>query len=163
MAAVGHERAHLSGQDNFKNALARLCSDTLASFVLPRTLEAEWIKASEEAADDRACNGDRNIALDLASALIKVARIAPTGVRLPFADVMAFSEPLTLAHRVQRLTQFECNTRESPGRAKTFATRELVLVLITLLAAVSAFQLVMGSSALARAHWLIEIVVNKFQ
>jgi len=162
-AAIAHERAHLVAHDNFKNAVARLGSDTLAPLLVSGTLQTEWMQASEEAADDLACNRDKNIALDLASALIKVARIAPAGVRLPFSGGMAFSEPATVAHRVERLARSEWNARGNPGRAKILATRNVVLAALTVVAAVFALQLAMTSSGLARVHLFIEMVVSKLQ
>jgi len=69
--ALQHEMAHAHRRDNLKKLLFRFCA-----FPGMSRLEAAWCEAEEMAADDAAVAsvGD---ALDLASALIKLSRLAP--------------------------------------------------------------------------------------
>jgi hypothetical protein len=74
-AMIAHETAHIAARDNLTRFLF-LCAPVAA--INRRTfgeIEAEWIAASEEAADD-AARPDRARSLALASALTKVARMA---------------------------------------------------------------------------------------
>lgn len=96
-AMIAHEWAHASAGDNFKRFLIRTCPDV---FGTPRALDREWSAAAEETADARAAATDRGLALDLASALIRVARLAPvTGVDL----ASAFYRGGSIDARVRRL------------------------------------------------------------
>ena len=70
--ALKHEIAHVRRRDNLKKLLFRI-------FALPgmSALETAWSEAAEMSADDAAVSNTRE-ALDLASALIKLSRFAPT-------------------------------------------------------------------------------------
>jgi Zn-dependent protease with chaperone function len=76
-AALRHELAHAAGRDN----LVRLCltgaPGAFSVLSYGRTLEREWSRASESAADSHAAAGAPAAALLLASALVKVARLRP--------------------------------------------------------------------------------------
>jgi Zn-dependent protease with chaperone function len=65
-AAIRHELAHAQGRDNLKQLVVRFCN-----FPALSSLDQEWLRAAEAAADDRAAT-DESLAADLASALIKV-------------------------------------------------------------------------------------------
>jgi hypothetical protein len=72
-AMVAHECAHVSAGDNLRRLLIRACPDVLG---VPRALERAWSEAAEEAADARAARMDPAARLNLADALIHVARLA---------------------------------------------------------------------------------------
>lgn len=80
-AAVAHENSHLAARDNLKRGLLRACRDTLLIIPSGRSLDRSWAEAAEEAADESAAHRERGIALDLASALVKIARKVPSGAR----------------------------------------------------------------------------------
>lgn len=80
-AALAHEQGHLIARDNMKQGLLRACRDSLLIIPCGRSLDRDWAEASEEAADEWAANEGGNVALDLASALVKIARIVPEGAR----------------------------------------------------------------------------------
>lgn len=80
-AAVVHENGHLAARDNLKRGLLRACRDTLLIIPCGRLLDQAWSDASEEAADENAAQQGQVVALDLASALVKIARIIPLGAR----------------------------------------------------------------------------------
>ena len=83
-AAFGHELAHAASRDNLVRLCLAACPGALSVTSLGRRLEREWASAAEAAADRRAVEGDPAAAVELASALVKVARLAP-----PAAGVMA--------------------------------------------------------------------------
>jgi Zn-dependent protease with chaperone function len=69
--ALEHELAHLHSHDNLKKLIFRFCP-----FPGMSHLERAWSHAAELAADDAAVSSEAN-ATDLASALVKLSRIAP--------------------------------------------------------------------------------------
>ena len=103
-AVLKHELGHIAARDNLKNLAMKICGDIL---VLPigRSLERKWSEAAERAADHNAVeNGDRETALDLASALIKIARMVPVEPLPPMPAVSyAFSLDESLSIRIRRL------------------------------------------------------------
>ena len=80
-AAVAHENGHLTARDNLKRGLLQACRDALLIIPCGRLLDRSWSEASEEAADENAARQGKGVALDLASALVKIARIIPLGGR----------------------------------------------------------------------------------
>jgi Zn-dependent protease with chaperone function len=72
-AMIAHECAHVSARDNLKRLLIRACPDVLG---VPRALDRAWSEAAEEAADARAALVNTTVRLNLADALIHVARLA---------------------------------------------------------------------------------------
>jgi beta-lactamase regulating signal transducer with metallopeptidase domain len=96
MAMVRHECAHAGTHDNLKRLLMLV---TPALRVAP--LDRAWTQASEEAADAAVVAERPELALDLAQALIRVARLAPA----PQAPVLAsaFYRGGSIEARVRRL------------------------------------------------------------
>lgn len=80
-AAVAHENGHLAARDNLKRGLMQACRDALLIIPSGRLLDKAWSEASEEAADENAARAGKGVALDLASALVKIARRIPQGAR----------------------------------------------------------------------------------
>ena len=80
-AAVAHENSHLAARDNLKRGVLRACRDALLIIPSGRSLDRSWSEAAEEAADESAARRGRGLALDLASALVKIARNVPSGAR----------------------------------------------------------------------------------
>jgi beta-lactamase regulating signal transducer with metallopeptidase domain len=95
-AMVAHECAHVSARDNLKRLLIRACPDVFAPAA---DLDRAWRAAAEEAADARAA-ATPSLRLDLAQALIRVARLAA-----PAAPMLASAFYLggSIEHRVRRL------------------------------------------------------------
>jgi hypothetical protein len=95
-AMVAHECAHVSAYDNVKRLLMRACPDVLDA----APLERAWAAACEEAADARAAALHPSARLDLAQALVRVARLAaPSAPELASAFYLGGS----IEHRVRRL------------------------------------------------------------
>ena len=97
-AMVAHECAHVSARDNVKRLLMRACPDVFGT----PAVEREWAAAAEEAADARAAALHPSARLDLAQALIRVARLAaPTAPQLASAFYLGGS----IDTRVRRLVE----------------------------------------------------------
>jgi hypothetical protein len=97
-AMVRHECAHVTSRDNLKRFVIRACPDVLRR---NGALDRAWVSAAEEAADARAAGGDPASALQLAEALIRVARLAPRVSTLEVAS--AFYLGGSIESRVRRL------------------------------------------------------------
>lgn len=106
-AVLRHEAGHLAADDNLRALLVRACPDLLAWLPLGSHVRRAWTRAVEAAADDHATGRDPARALDLASALIKLGRLAPAGMRLALpngAGASAAADDVDgLAERVERL------------------------------------------------------------
>lgn len=80
-AAIAHEYGHLAAHDNFKRSVMRISRAALLIIPCGRWLDRAWSEASESAADEHAAQQSSQTALDLASALVRIARMIPKGQR----------------------------------------------------------------------------------
>mgnify|MGYP003597090352 CR=1 FL=1 len=115
-AVIKHELGHLAAFDNLKRIMMHLCGDLLLVPV-GRNLDTVWTEASEIAADEFAVNkGGRRSALNLASALIKIARNLPSPQRdrLPVGSYAVQHDGELLSNRIQRLLAL-AESRENGG------------------------------------------------
>jgi Zn-dependent protease with chaperone function len=159
-AAVAHEKGHLAARDNLKRGLLRACRDALLMIPSGRSLDKAWSEASEEAADENAAREGNGVALDLASALVKIARVIPPGARptMP-AGVFLFGDDETkgIKSRVRRLIALAA-TGYHPGTRHPALTR-LVVWGPTSLLFVSLALAATNSYLLSSVHELIEHAV----
>ena len=139
-AMAAHERAHVSSLDNLKRLLLRGCP----RLPLGARLESAWSMAAEEAADAAAVAAEPDRRLDLANALIRLARLAPPP-DLP-EGVSAFYHGGSIESRVRLLLDPPAPT--ASGQERLF----LLLAGITLALAfiVSAPAIHAGMEALVR-------------
>ena len=144
-AMVRHECAHVGERDNLKRLL--MCISPAPG---ARMLDREWAAASEEAADAAAADGSRAVALELAQALIHVARLAPVPVTPRLAS--AFYRGGNIEDRVRRLL---AAGDTSSGSARTL--RPLNLLMAGSLLAVFAMTVVFAAPAL---HQTMESFVS---
>jgi beta-lactamase regulating signal transducer with metallopeptidase domain len=144
-AAIAHELAHVRRRDNFSKMFLRLCF-----FPGMKPLERGWLAAVEMAADDASVSSERE-ALDLASALIKVSRLAPA-VRTPELAMSLVPEASGLAQRVQRLLAWKTPSRSPSKRARFTAVFAGVFALAVLA--------IMHSPALAGMHAITEALIR---
>src|SRR5215470_2806661 len=100
-AALRHEMAHVRRRDNLKKLIFRFC-------VFPRTahLEAAWSEAEEMTADDAAVTNARD-AVELASALIKLSRLAQLQSPPPLTTPLTQRTTTSINGRVQRLMNWK--------------------------------------------------------
>jgi len=116
--AVAHEIAHFDAFDNFSRWCILCAPDFLAGSRVARRLEEQWRQAAECCADSRAVKGDMARAVDLASALIKVARLsANSSEKLPAPSWSTLHDSALLEFRVRRLMNGVLPQAEAvPGR-----------------------------------------------
>lgn len=148
-AILAHEATHVSRRDNLKRILMLTTPDLLTGTARARDLELGWQQAAEEVADDGAGSGR---SLDLASALIKVARVAQ-GHPAPPATMAAFCRGGDIARRVTRLTA----PRRRQGSANPRHGWVAGLLMTSMLA------LVLTSGALQKVHTITELIVTFLQ
>lgn len=108
-AAVRHETAHFRSRDNLKKAILNCLP-----FPGMASLEEAWQEASELAADDGAVSS-RDEALDLAGALIKLARHFPWQA-IPDLATGLVSAVGSVSGRVERLVAWKESSVASPYR-----------------------------------------------
>ena len=98
-AVLAHELAHAGARDNLRRLALLAAPDALAWTPAESERRADWAAAAELAADDAAAaDGGR---LHLASALVKVARLATAPHAVIPASALFRGEPIT--SRVRRL------------------------------------------------------------
>jgi peptidase M48-like protein len=152
-AIVAHETGHLRRGDTWKRVLLRACPDLFALIPVGAEIEGRWADAAEQAADEHAAPAGSMRALDLASALIRVARLAGSARPRPL--------PLTtlyrgggVAERVSRLLE-PSSLAPSDGRRPRFHAGSLLLVTGALIG-----PTVAALGGLPPVHRLLEAVVR---
>jgi Zn-dependent protease with chaperone function len=120
-AAIAHEGGHLHAHDNLKRSLLRACRDALMIVPCGRLLDRAWAEAAESAADEHAAQQSADAALNLASALVKIAKMVPVGARaaVPLAAFLVGAEETRgVKTRVRRLLEIASNgyLRRAPNR-----------------------------------------------
>jgi hypothetical protein len=103
--AVAHEVAHRQSWDNAKRFVIFASPDVLRFTRAANELEQDWCAEVECLADARAVDGDASRATNLASALVKVARLVrATSGAVPAGSLWStFYEEALLEQRVRRL------------------------------------------------------------
>ncbi|CAN5492487.1 hypothetical protein BH10ACI2_BH10ACI2_08810 [soil metagenome] len=127
-AAIAHEYGHLQANDNFKRTLLRVCRDLL---ILPfgKDLDRAWAENAESVADEFAAKTGRSTALDLASALVKIARIAPLNARpaMPSGAFLLEEQNVDVTSRVRRLIRLsESKTHAAKAGLPGFSPASLI-------------------------------------
>lgn len=147
--AIAHERAHAGARDNLKRFMMVCAPDFVGCTTVGRRIEEAWRAAAECQADARAAAGSEMRAVDLASALVKVARLTehpPASVR-PLVW-STFHEPPLLEARVRHLLAVAHVPAGTPSRRQPVA--------FWLLGALPALGLVWGQ----HLHRLTESLVR---
>jgi len=144
-AAIRHELFHVQHHDNLKKLLLRFCA-----FPFMGPLDRHWTHVAEIEADDAAAS-DAQTAVDLASALIKMAREmsrVPTTIILM---ALLSNQADILANRVERLLNWQ--PRVSTGTAKVWP---MFMVAVMALVALGFHY----GWILTRTHELTELLVR---
>ena len=161
-AALAHEYGHLAARDNFKRSVMRVSRAALLIIPCGRSLDRAWSDASESAADEYAAQKSSLVALNLASALVRIARMIPKGQRqiLP-ASVSGFltaSDDLPgVKGRVSRLV--ELAAADPHLLVSNASLVRFVPWLVLTLMVVVAVTIESRPQVLAGVHHLIEQVV----
>ena len=143
--ALAHERAHRRAFDNLKRFVMFCAPDLFGGSAASRKVEAAWRATAEWLADARAVDGDGTRAVQLASALVKVSRLAlaPSPV-LSSPAWSTLHDPPLLELRVRRLVGGRAPVAATPSRAYRIVCLTLfatVLLSCVTLAAPSVHQL----------------------
>jgi len=162
-ATIAHEGGHLAARDNLKRAALRACRDALTIFPCGAGLDRAWAEASEAAADEHAARGERAVALDLASALIKIARLVPEGVKptMPASALLIGDDTDGISQRVRRLACMATLDNVSSG-GRVFDSKAWPWACFATILISAILSMTIPSTLLA-VHGMIELVVSKLQ
>jgi len=158
-AALEHENGHISARDNLKRIVVRACRD-LSFISLGRELDNAWLEASEIAADEFAARQNRAIGLDLASAIVKIARMIPSGARpaLTAGAFLAGEESAKgFSARVRRLLNVSSALETKPAKPLVISNLPLMIPATLML---MLFFIAGESQVLSAIHGVIEHTVH---
>ena len=162
-AAIAHEYGHLAAHDNFKRSVMRISRAALLLIPCGRSLDRAWSEASESAADEHAAQRSSLVALNLASALVRIAKMIPKGQQqiMP-ASVSAFlagnDDTPRVKVRVRRLVELAgADPRLLASSAPL--VRFMPWMVLTVLVVVSV-TIESRPQVLAAVHGLVEHVVR---
>lgn len=160
-AALAHESAHLDLRDNLKRGWLRACRDVLTIIPCGRSLDRAWVEACEAAADERAARAGASNAVNLASTLVKIARMAPLGASatMPAGAFLVDETAGGVACRVRQLTQLAgIGGAADGGQPSALNPGTWVFCASALFVALGVA--VAGVDVLATTHVIIEYVVH---
>jgi Zn-dependent protease with chaperone function len=130
--AISHELAHRRSRDNFKRFLICCAPDCFGLLPAARQLEARWEAETECQADAQAVGGDDGRAVVLASALVKVARLARPAAMSPSPLWSGFHVAALLETRVRRLVDGQASVlRTRAALWRTIAGAALAVPAVT--------------------------------
>ena len=152
-AIVEHERAHVRRRDNAVRLLMETAPDLLALTCVPAAVAGAWHQAVEHRADDAASRR-----LDLASALVKVARLASGTATMPAVEL-----PASALYRGESRDLIESRVRRLVSSrvadARPGWTAGLACAAVTIGAVVAAAAVTGAGSRLA--HAVLEVTVSR--
>jgi Zn-dependent protease with chaperone function len=132
-SVLAHEAGHVAAHDNLKRLVAKFLPDALHWIPAGRALDKAWESAAETAADARAAAARPGASLDLAAALLRVARLATAGAWVPL-PARALFDGASVAPRVERLLSDEA---DAPATGRILAVWACVLAVPAALLAAS--------------------------
>jgi len=157
-AAIAHECGHLTAGDNLKRVLLRACRDLLMIMPCGRSIDRAWSESVECAADEYAAQTGREVALNLASALVRIARMVPVGARaeMPVAAFLVGDETRGIKARVRRLLEIASTNRfHRPQRFHITGLPLFTVIVVVILGA----TLAGNPHLLLTVHSIVERVV----
>lgn len=159
-AAIDHERGHLGARDNLKRSILRVCRDVLMLVPFGRSLDRAWALAAEAAADEHAARENPERALNLASALVKIAKMVPFRERaeLPMgAYLIGAEETQGVKTRIRRLLEIASHGIDKRGNASLIRAAQVISLVAFLFFALAAAS---TPSVLVGVHQVIEHAVT---
>ncbi len=163
VAAIAHECGHLAARDNFKRSVMRISRAALLLIPCGRSLDRAWSDASESAADEHAAERSSIVALNLASALVRIAKMIPKGQQqiMP-ASVSAFlsddEDTPRVKVRVRRLVELAAtDPRQLVSSAPLFRFMPWLVLSAVVVVGVSIEN---RPQVLAAVHTFLEQVVK---
>lgn len=159
--ALAHERGHLLARDTLKRAVMNFCRHLLLSTGIGHTLDREWAKEAERAADEYAARAGAACALDLAAALIKIARLMPEGAGsvMPVGAFLLEGADEGVAGRVRRLTEMASAQRVNAGQESLLSKTVTLMALLSFILMLAAAA---NQQTLEALHALTEWVIKLF-
>ncbi len=162
-AAIRHEYGHLAARDNLKRSLMRIARDLL---VIPFgcSLDCAWAEKVESAADEYAAHtGGKSAALNLASALVKIARIVPPNTKpaMPAGAFLIEAPTVDITERVHHLVKLS-EIKVVAAKSPCLKTKN-VLWLYAGGFFVFALLLTANNMILHKIHFALEAVVGILQ
>jgi len=148
-AIAAHETAHVAAWDNAKRLVLRALPDFLGMTPTGAAIERAWGAAVEDEADAATARSGRGRGLDLASAIVKVSRLACGRAGAP-----ALGSPLAAGPIERRVLRLAGRSAAGPGRGAA-ATRFAWIAALTLPAAVP-----LHPPAARALHALTEVAVR---
>ena len=161
-AAVAHEYGHLAAHDNFKRSVMRVSRAALLLIPCGRSVDRAWSEASESAADEYAAQQSSSVALNLASALVRIARMIPHGHKpaIPSAvsTFLGGDDSPVVKVRVKRLVELAAT---DPSQLVSNASMvRLVPWFVLALVVVAGVTIESRPQVLAAVHYAVEHVVS---
>jgi Zn-dependent protease with chaperone function len=158
IAAIAHECGHLAARHNLKRMLMRACRDLLAIVPCGRSIDRAWSENAEAAADEHAADRGAAVALNLASALIEIARMVPPGARpsMPAGAFILGDERHGVMGRVNRLLAL-AGAGQPPPKLSLISWAERIGLLLLLAGLTLTLT---NTHALASLHVAMERVVR---
>ena len=102
-AIVAHERWHLRRRDNARRMIVTAAPDVLSWLPFSRRASQQWHLAAEQAADEAAARSTATARVDLASALLRVARLAPAAQTPALVPMSALFRGEDIELRIRRI------------------------------------------------------------
>ena len=137
--ALAHERAHRRAFDNLKRFAMFCAPDLFGDSSASRKVEAAWRATAEWLADARAVDGDGTRAVQLASALVKVSRLASASSPMVTSPAWStLNDPPLLELRVRRLVEGDAPVAATPRRAYSVACLTFIATVLFSCSALSA-------------------------
>jgi hypothetical protein len=162
-AAIRHENGHLAARDNFKRTLMLLCHDLLV-FPCGRSLDHAWTENVECAADEYAAQtGNASAALNLASALVKIARIVPPDSKpvMPAGAFLIEAKTTNITSRVHYLLRL-AETKIVPAKYYCFRLENTFWIYASVIVALG-FVSATNQDILYKIHIILENLVHILQ
>jgi len=159
-AAIAHERGHLIARDNLKRSILRACRDVLMLAPFGRSLDRAWAQAAEAAADEHAARENPDRALNLASALVTIAKMVPVKERaeVPLgAYLIGAEETQGVKARIRRLLDIASHGIDNRDHQSLIRAAQVISLLGFLLFATAAAA---NPKVLIGVHELIERTVS---
>lgn len=150
-AALRHEDAHRVSRDNLKRLVMLLSPHLLPGLHGFDAIERGWARYSEWAADDVAAAGDAHRSLDLAAALVRIARMGVPAAPPPLATLF-LGDTREISQRVDRLLSLAPRAPAGP--------RSVVGVFTALVLAAGSAACMLHPATLESAHRIIEQLIH---
>ena len=155
-AALRHEAIHVRSFDVLKKMFLQLAPTFLPGVDLLKGVNAQWSRMCELAADEESVAGDAPRTLHLASALVKVARLANPGSELPTLSAALHGRDSLLNHRVRRLLEISEHPGAIAPQPVIFNARGVLFACACMIAIVLAAY----PQVLTLTHELLEFLVQ---